>query len=416
MRLHQVWHNGGFRRLWASVGVSVAGTHVTTLALPLTALGALDATPGQVALLSAAGTVPFLLLGLPAGAWVDRWPRRTLMIHCDTIRFLLLATVPVSYLLGGLVLAQLYLVAFGVGAVTVFFDVAALSVLPALVVPEQIPVANGRLEAVRATAQTSGPAVGGALVQVLGAPLAMALDAVSYLVSALLLHGLPELPAPVPRQQEKLARQMAIGLRFCLTHPYVRPLALAAAWINLCTEGMLAVFVVHAVDDLRLSAATVGVILAVSNLGYLAGSLATPWLNARIGVGPAIALGAVLNGGFVVAGFAQGTHTVGWLIAGFTITAVGVGVWNVDAVSLRQAATPRELLSRMNATNRFLIWGTMPLGAGAGALLAGAFGPHAAVLVCAVAAPGSVLPIAFSTVRRVRVMPTSPVRTVEAVA
>src|SRR6476646_4472495 len=413
MTMSPVWQ-GGFARLWGSVGVSLLGTQVSLLALPLTALGVLHASAGQVALLAAAGTAPFLLLGLPAGAWVDRWPRRVLMVRTDLLRVALLSSGPAAYLLGVLTLAQLYVVAFGVGALSVFFDVASLSVLPALVSHDRIAEANGRLEAARATGQTSGPAIGGVLVQALTAPVAVALDAVSYLASALLLRGLPELPAPpAPEHREPLLRLVGEGLRFCLGHRYIRPLATGAAWLNFCVEGLLAVFVTHAVRDLHLSAATVGLVLAGSNVGYLLGSLLVPRLNARIGIGPAIGLGAAMHLALLLVAFAPGTWTVAWLTLGFALTAVGLAFWNVNAVSLRQATTPSAFLARMNASNRFLIWGTLPLGAGAGGFLAGVLGLHAAVISSSIGAPLSAVPVVLSAVRSVRTMPAA-VRSVPA--
>ncbi len=400
---------GGFGRLWGSIAVSLMGTQVSLLALPLTALVALEATPSQVALLVAAGTAPFLVLGLPAGAWVDRWSRRGLMVTTDVARGVLLASVPLGWLTGYLSLAQLYLVSFGVGSLSVLFDVASLSVLPELVPRRQIAAANGRLEAARAVAQTSGPGLGGVLVQVLTAPLAVALDAASYLVSALLLRGLPPVPAPVrPTQREPLVRQVTAGLRFCLRHDYIRPLALGAAWMNLWVEAFLAVLVTYAVRDLGLSAATIGVVLAGSNVGYLLGSLLVPRLNQTWGVGRSIALGAVLQVGFVVATLARSGMPVLWLTLGMAISAAGTGIWNVDAVSLRQATTPSPMLARMNASNRFLIWGTMPLGAALGALLASSIGLADTVLVAAVIAPTSALPVFFSAVRGVRTIPDEP--------
>jgi len=405
MKMSPVWQ-GGFGRLWGSVGVSLLGTQVSMLALPMTALGVLHASAGQVALLAAAGTAPFLLLGLPAGAWVDRFPRRALMVRTDLLRGVLLASVPAAYLFGVLTLVQLYAVAFGVGALSVFFDVASLSVLPALVPHERIAEANGKLEAARATGQTSGPAIGGVLVQVLTAPVAVVVDAVSYLASALLFRGLPEVPAPpAPERREPLRRLVGEGLRFCLSHRYIRPLAAGAAWLNFCFQGLLAIFVTHAVRDLHLSAGTVGLVLAGSNVGYLLGSLLVPRLNARIGVGRAIGLGAAMHLALLLVAFAPGTWTVAWLTLGFTIPAMGLAFWNVNAVSLRQVSTPSAFLARMNASNRFLIWGTMPLGAGAAGVLAGALGLHAAVAILCVGAPFSAVPVFLSAVRSVRTMP-----------
>ena len=397
---------GGFGRIWGSIAVSLMGTQVSLLALPLTALIALDATPSQVALLAAAGTAPFLVFGLPAGAWVDRWSRRALMVATDVLRGLLLASVPAAWALGVLTLAQLYLVAFGVGSLSVLFDVASLTVLPALVPRGQIAAANGRLEAARAVAQTSGPGVGGVLVQVLTAPLAIAVDAVSYLVSGALLRGLPRVPAPErPAEREPLLRQVTAGLAFCLRHRYIRPLALGAAWMNLWVEAFLSILVTYAVRDLGLSAATAGLVLAGSNVGYLLGSFLVPWLNRTWGVGRSIALGAALQAGFVVATLARTGLPALWLTIGLAISAAGTGIWNVDAVSLRQATTPEPMLARMNASNRFLIWGTLPLGAALGAWLASWIGLADTALVAAVGAPLSALPVVFSAVRGVDAMP-----------
>jgi MFS family permease len=397
---------GGFGRIWGSIAVSLMGTQVSLLALPLTALVALDAAPSQVALLAAAGTAPFLVFGLPAGAWVDRWPRRALMVSTDVLRGLLLASVPVAWAVGMLTLAQLYLVAFGVGSLSVLFDVVSLTVLPALVPRGQIAAANGRLEAARAVAQTSGPGVGGVLVQVLTAPLAVAVDAVSYLVSGVLLRGLPPVPAPQrPADREPLLRQVTAGLAFCLRHRYIRPLALGAAWMNLWVEAFLAILVTYAVRDLGLSAATAGLVLAGSNVGYLLGSLLVPLLNRTWGVGRSIVLGAALQVGFVVATLARTGLPAVWLTIGLAISAAGTGIWNVDAVSLRQATTPAPMLARMNASNRFLIWGTMPLGAALGAWLADWIGLADTALIAAIGAPLSALPVACSAVRGVHTMP-----------
>jgi MFS family permease len=387
--------------------VSLLGTQVTMLALPLTALTVLHASAGQVAALAVAGTAPFLLLGLPAGAIVDRWPARRLMVVTDVARAVLLASVPVAFVAGALTLAHLYVVAAGVGALSVPFDVAALSVLPALVGPDRIAAANVRLESTRAVAETAGPALGGALVQAVTAPVALVVDAVSYLASALFLRGLPDLPAAAPAgAREPLLAQIRAGIRFCLTHRYIRPLAIGAAWMNFWTQALLAVFITYAVTGLHLPATAVGAVLAVANVGYLAGSLLTPWLNRRIGLGWAIATGVALHGAYLLAAFAPHHRPLPWLATGFLLAAAGQGIWNVDAVSLRQTTTPGPMLARMNATNRFLIWGTMPLGAATGGLLAGALDLRPTITLAAAAIPLATAPILLSALRRLRVMPT----------
>jgi MFS family permease len=400
-------HNGPFRRLWASVGLSLFGSEITVLALPLAAVAVLDASAGQVALLAAAGTAPFLLLGLPAGAWVDLWPRRSLMVGCDWARGLLLASIPLAYALDALTLSHLFVVAFAVGAFSVLFDIAALSVLPVLVPRDRLASANGALESVRAVGQTAGPATGGALVQALSAPVAVLVDAVSFAFSALLLRGLPPLPAPPrPEVRVPVRRQVAEGLAFCLRHPVIRPLAAGGAWLNFWGHALLAVFVPFAVRELDLSPAVIGLVLAGSNIGYLLGALLVPRVNARIGVGPAIVVGVVLHGGLIAAALAPASAPLPWLLGGFAVQALGVAMWNVNAVSLRQAATPEPLLARMNATNRFLLWGAMPLGAATGGLLATALSLPAAVLIPALALPCCAAPLLRSALRTVRELPT----------
>jgi MFS family permease len=398
--------DGRFRRLWAATGVSLLGSQVTLLALPLTAVVALHAPASQVAALAAAGTAPFLLLGLPAGVWMERWSLRRLMVVTDLVRALLLASVPAAHALGGLTMAQLYLVAFGVGACGVFFDVAALSVLPALVPPSRIAGANSMVEVARASAQTSGPALGGLLVHLLTAPVAVVVDSVSYLASAALLRRLPELRLEgLSPFRGPLWREVAAGVGFCLRHPYIRVLAGGAAWINFWVEALLAVFLTYAVRDLHLSAAVIGVVLALSNLGYLAGSALVPLLNRAIGVGATIVVGAGLNVGLLVAALAPRTDAEPWLVVGFTVFAAASALWNVNAVSLRQATTEPAMMARMNASNRFLIWGTMPLGAAAGGALAALLGPGGAVLVAGAAAPLVAVPLLGSRLMRVTAMP-----------
>jgi MFS family permease len=401
-----VWRTSGYRRLWGSVGVSLLGSEITVIALPLAAVAVLHASAGQVALLAAAGTAPFLLLGLPAGAWVDRWSRRSLMVRCDWLRGGLVASVPLAWAFDLLTLPQLFVVAFAAGALGVFFDVAALSVLPALVPRDRLASANGGLEAARAVAQTSGPAVGGVLVQIASAPLALLADAVSFVVSAVLLRGLPPLAAPAPTgERPPLVRQIREGLDFCLRSPLIRPVLLGGAWLNFWGHALMAVFIPYAVRALHLSPAVIGLVLAASNVGYLLGSVLAPRLNARIGVGPAIVVGVVLHGGLLAVALAPAGTPLPWLVAGFTVQALGVALWNVNAVSLRQASTPEPLLARMNATSRFLLWGAMPLGAAFGGLLVTLAGLHTAVLVAAVGLPLVALPLLRSALLGVRTMP-----------
>jgi len=332
------------------------------------------------------------------------------MVPTDLARAVLLAAVPVAFALHALTMMQLYAAAFAVGVCGVFFDVAALSVLPAIVPPARIAAANSLVEVVRAGAQTSGPALGGLLVHALTAPFAVLADAISYLLSAGLLRRLPDQRVSGASPfRGPLWREVRAGVRFCLRHPYIRLLAGGAAWINFWVEALMAVFLTYAVRDLHLSAAAIGVVLAVSNVGYLLGSLLVPRLNARIGVGPAIVVGVALNAGLVLVAAAPRTQPLPWLVAGFTVFAAGSALWNVNAVSLRQASTDLAMMARMNASNRFLIWGTMPLGAAAGGVLASVLGLGSAMLVAAVALPLVAVPLLRTGLMAVVDMPQHPV-------
>jgi MFS family permease len=401
--------DGHFARLWAATGVSLVGSQVTLLAFPLTAVLALHVSASEVAALAAVGTAPFLVFGLPAGVWMERWSLRRLMVVTDLARAVLLAAVPVAFALDALTMAQLYVTAFAVGVCGVFFDVAALSVLPAIVAPARIAAANGMVEVVRAGAQTSGPALGGLLVHALTAPMAVLADALSYLLSAGLLRRLPDLRVTgASPLRGSLFSEVRAGVGFCLRHPYIRLLAGGAAWINFWVEALMAVFLTYGVRDLHLSAAALGVVLAVSNVGYLVGSVLVPRLNARIGVGPAIVVGVALNAGLVLVAVAPRAHPMPWLVAGFTVFAAGSALWNVNAVSLRQASTEPAMMARMNASNRFLIWGTMPLGAAAGGVLAALLGLGPAILLAAVALPLVAVPLLRTGLMTVADMPQQP--------
>lgn len=395
------------RRLVASTGVSALGSQVTVVAAPLTAVLVLHAGAAQAALLSAAATAPFLLLALPAGAWVDRWDRRRTMLVTDVLRGLLLLLVPAAAWLGVLDLALLAVVAFLVGALGVLFDVAALSAAPSLAEGAGLARLNGQLEVARAAAHTGGPAAAGLLVQVVTAPFALLVDAASYLASALLLRGLPSVPSPGSAATDgSTLAAVAAGLRYCWKHPYVRPLAMTAAWSNLWAEGVMAVLVPYAVRDLGLSAGQVGLVLALANVGYLIGGALAPTVMARVGVGRTALLGAALSSGLVLVPLDVAGPVMLRLATGLGLAAAGGAIWNVAAVSLRQATTPEAMLSRMNATNRFVIWGTMPLGSVVGGALAALGGPALAVVVCAILAPLCLLPVFFSAVRPLRDLPT----------
>lgn len=394
-----VWRIADFRNLWMAQSISLVGTQVTLLAFPLVALLLLDATPLQVSLLAAVEFTPVLLLGLPAGAWVDRLPRRPILVITEAARAIALIIVPVAYVMDALTLPLLYAVAFVIGLGTLFYDVAQLSYLPSLVDEDQLADANGQLEMSRSVAQLAGPSAGGLLVQLMSAPIALVVDAITYAVSTVFLMRIrgAEVAPPEPIEPVGLRREIAEGLRFVLRHPVLRPLIVCAAAAELAFAAVLALQIVYAVDTLHLNAAAVGVALAVGNAGGLLGAVACGRLVQRFRAGPSI-LGSIVlfSVGAALLPLAQGA--IGFAVALFVVYA-GVVIFNVLQVTVCQVLTPPRLLGRMNATLRFLTWGMVPVGAAVGGLLVAPLGLRGVLWVAAAVCAASIFAPLFSPVR-----------------
>ncbi|QTZ95560.1 MFS transporter [Streptomyces auratus] len=398
-----------FRLLLAGAAAGQLGAQVTLVALPLVAVLELNAPAFQVGLLTAAETAAFLLVGLPAGAWVDRMRKLPLMIRADVVRAVAMASIPLAGVAGVLTMAQLYLVALVTGVATVFFDVAHQSYLPQLLPKDQLVSGNGALETIRSTAQVAGPGLGGGLVQLLGAALAIAADAAGYALSALFLWAIrqPEdRPRPVPGAS--LRKDIGEGLRFVFGHSLLRVIAFTTGLGNFFTATLMATQSVFLVRVLGLAPGVVGLVLSASALGGLAGALCAGRLAARLGQARLIWLSALVTGPFAVLWPLSGRGAGAVLFAiGSGVVFFGAVVYNVAQVSFRQALCPPRLLGRMNATLRFLMWGTLPLGALAGGALADAFGARTALAWCAAGFLAVPLPLLLSPLRRMRDLPAT---------
>ncbi|GAA2621787.1 MFS transporter [Dactylosporangium fulvum] len=393
-----------FRQLFAADTISQVGTQVSMLALPLVAVLTLHATPLEVGVLTAFETAAFLLVGLPAGALVDRLRRRGTMVVADLLRAALLASVPIAWWLDLLEMPQLYVVGLLTGACTVFFDVSYQSYLPFLVGKEHLVEGNSRLELVRSTAQIGGPTLAGLLVKAIGAPFALAADAASYLVSALFLGRIRRRePLPERRPDAHLGREIMEGLRFVVGNPLLRVIAACTGTANFFGAIVNATLVVFLARELALSPALIGLYFTVGGLGALAGAFLVSPFTRLVGQGPAIWLGILVGGlgGLLVPLAAPGWRL--WLAAfGTIVFGIGVIVYNVNQVSFRQGLTPDELLGRMNATMRFIVWGTLPLGGVVGGALAGWIGVHEALWVGAAGSLLAVVPVLVSPLRGMR--------------
>ena len=407
---NSLWRHRDFRLLWAGDTISQFGTAISQVAIPLLAATVLAATPFEMGLLTAAESAAFLFIGLPAGVWVDRLRRRPLMVRADLGRAVLLATIPTAWWLGVLTLAQVVVVALLVGVLTVFFDVAYQSYLPTLVGRDKLVEGNAKLQASQSVSIVSGPALAGGLVQALSAAGAVLLDAVSYLVSALGLARIRTQEAEPERSTESNLRvEIAEGLRFVLGNPLLRAITGCTGTSNFFSSMNTAIGVVFLVRTIGLSAGFVGLVMTAFGIGGIVGALSGSWWQKHVGQARSIWLAMVVTQPFTLL---MPLAEPGWRVACYVLGGVmfgyGATVYNVAQVSFRQAICPDRLLGRMNASIRFLVWGTMPLGGLVGGLLAEWIGLRGTLWVSAVGGICSIFWVLLSPLRKLRDIPAQP--------
>ncbi|MBM7776365.1 MFS family permease [Actinokineospora baliensis] len=399
-------HSGfrGFQLLWAGDTIAQFGSAVGHVVLPLLAVGVLHATPGQMGVLTAAETVAFLLIGLPAGAWVDRVRRRPLMIRMDLARAALLLSIPAAAWLGVLSFPQLIVVALLAGVCTVFFDVAYQSYLPALVGRDHLMEGNAKLQASQSVATFTGPAVGGGLTSLIGAATTLAATGLGYLASALCLSRITTTePRPQRLPDRNLRTEVAEGLRFVLTDRRLRAIAGCTASWNLFFGMESAVRVLFMAGVLGLNEAVIGVLLGLSGIGGILAAVLSARIVRSLGQTRTIWLVPVLGSLFgPLIPLAGADWRIGLMVAGQCAVSFSAVVYNVAQVSYRQAICPDHLLGRMNASIRFLVWGTLPLGALAGGALGGWIGIRETLWVVAAGWMLSCLWMVFSPLRNDR--------------
>jgi MFS family permease len=404
--LGPLWRHPVFQRFWTAQSISLFGSQVTALALPLCAIVLLSATPVQMGVLAAAQTVPYLLVGLPAGAWIDRRRRLPMMIACDVLRAVLLTAVPVAAVTGVLRIELLYLIAFAVGSLTTLFEIAHLAVLPELIAADDLVEGNAKLETTRSLALTAGPSIGGVLVQLLSAPVAILADVLSFVASALLIRSIrdDERRAPL-RPRQHLLREIADGLSITMRAPELRTIAFTNTVFNFGASASYAVIVLFAARDLGLDAAAIGLTLSLGAPAVVLGAMLTPRLTARFGEGrtmiAAILVGAV--GQFIVP-FAAGPTLVaaGILALGRAVYSFCVPTYNVPGLSLIQAVTPPTIRGRVMATIRLFSRGAGPLGALVGGVVGEFFGLRAALALGGIFVGLAVVVLLTSPIRDAR--------------
>jgi MFS family permease len=395
-RTRSLWHDRNFLTLWSGQALSQFGAQISEIAVPVLAVLLLDATEFQIGVLTAANVAAFLLVGLPAGAWIDRMRKRRVMIAADVVRAVALAFVPLLWTLGMLQMWHLFVIAGILGIATVFFDVSYQSIVPSLVRPSQIAEANGKLQSTYELANIAGPGVGGWLVGVISAPLAVLATAGTYVVSAIAL--LLTRDHEPPRAQEDrgpLLREIWEGLHFVFTEKLLRRIVGTTGTSNFFHTISMTLLPLFLLRELGFSPASMGLIFSLGAIGGLLGAMATPHIVRWIGEARAIPLSSLAFSGIaLLLPLAASVPAVAFplLVVQFFVGSFTVLLYNITQVTFRQRITPARLLGRMNASVRFVVWGVMPIAA----LLAGGLGTWLGVVPTMwIGAIGQVLSAAF---------------------
>lgn len=405
--------HGGVRRLWIGETTSALGTSVSSVVLPLTALAVLHASAFVVSLIAAATWAPWLLLGLPAGAWIDRMTNhRRLLIGCDLLSAALFASIPIAAAAGVLGVSQLLVVAFGAGACGVLFNTAYKTFLLDLVAdPEDRAAANSLLQGSSSAAGIGGPGLGGLLAQLLGSATAVLADGASYLVSAWCLLRIRPPTGTTARApaDEPIRTQVMEGVRYLRRDPLLRPLVLFGGTANLALTGYQAILVVFLVRAVGLAPGVVGLLMALGSCGGLIGASVGNGLARRIGTGRALLLTKGLAAPFaLLIPLTSGGWRAGFVVAGTLGVGIGVVAGNVVSTSFGQAYTPPQLFSRINATTNVFNYGTMPVGAVLGGAVAATLGLRDAMWAMTGLLPLTSLVLWISPLARLRDLPTEP--------
>jgi MFS family permease len=399
-----------FLRLWVAESVSKMGDAVTMVAVPLVAIAVLDAGPADLAALGVAQLVPVVALALPAGAWVDRRrsPRRV-MAAADLLRALVIATVPVAAIVDRLSLAHLWAALFLAATLGTLFDLAYASYVPRIVARNDLVTANARLETSRSAALVAGPGSAAALIGLLSAPFALVIDAVSFLVSGLLLATSADrgLVAPAaPTAQRRRRDELLDGVRFALREPHLRAITATAMTNNLSRSMAMVVTVLYLVDVAGVDPAGVALGFALGNSGFVVGAIVASRMSRRYGVGRTMRFGvSCFWPGMLLLAVAPTALALPAFVVMVFLNGLGIAVHNVNQVSVRQAVTPDPLRARVTAASRLLIFGALPAGTLLGGLLGEAIGLRPTIFLAAGGLFAGSLPYRLTLVGRLQGLP-----------
>ncbi|MFH5878198.1 MFS transporter [Arthrobacter sp. NA-172] len=406
-----LWRDRNFTTFWSGQAVSQLGAQLGQLAFPVLAVTLLGASEFEVGALNAAGLAAFLVIGLPAGAWVDRWLKRRTMIVAGLVRTLAMATAPLLWWAGVLQIWHLYVVAAVVGAATVFFDVSYQSYVPVLVHAAKVAQANSKLEATSQIARIGGPAAGGALLTVVSAPVLFVGEAAGYLLSAIFLLRTRDAEQPVQaKDRQPLVSEIKEGLVFVIRHPLISRIAACTGGVNFFTTLAFTLMPVLVLRELELGPQGMGLIMAVGAVGGLLGAVSAPRFAAWIGEGTAIPVASMISSLFLVLVPLSVLAPERWMSLAMLIVsefgfAFGVLVYNIMQLSMRQRVCPPRLLGRMNASIRFVVWGVMPIAALASGLFAENLGLVPTLWIGFAGSAVCIAPVLFSPLWGMRKLP-----------
>lgn len=416
MRLTGLWRHAEFRKLWAGQATSLVGSQMVGLALPLTAVIVLDASPLQMGAITAVSALPALFFGLHLGVWTDRRKRRPILVAADIGRALLLLSIPIAHQFDALTIELLYAVAIGMGAMSLLFEIAYRSFLPAVISRDQLVEGNSKLEMAKSGAAVAGPSISGVLIQAISAPFVMLFGAAAFAISAV-IYGLLRVnePDPTPAtspdgQVQTAMAGIAEGLRFIRGNRTLVGIAGSQAILNLFNAAIEAIAILYMVRELGLSPGLLGITFAAGSVGLFIGAVAASRLTSRIGIGPVITLGILIAAASDLILPLIGGPTplvVVALASGEVLLATGFVLYNVGQVSLRQAVTPDRLLGRMNAIMIVMARSAIPAGALLGGILGQLIGLREALIIAVIGEAAAVLWLLYFRIWTVRSIPAA---------
>jgi MFS family permease len=407
-----LWRSPDFLKLWVGETISLLGSQTTMLALPLVAALTLNASPIQMGWLGTLQYIPWLLIGLFAGAWADRLRRRPIMIVADLGRAVLLGFIPFAALGGFLRIEHLYVIGFLVGILNVFFEVAYAAFLPSLVSREQLVEGNSKLQTSASIAEIGGPGLAGWLIQVVSAPIAMIVDSLSFLVSAMFLSWI-RTPEPNPgafERRKPIFQEILDGLRIVLKHPILRAFALTSTFSNFFLDVHLALYILYVTRELGIEPVLLGAMYTIASVGGLIGSLLAERVVRWFGIGRVlIGLQILVGISALIIPLAGRQLFVAVPLIAFAQALWGMAavIFVVNASSIRQAIVTKELQGRVMASMRFLTWGISPFGFLLGGTLGEHLGLQSTLIIAGLGMLSSFIWLFFSPLRSMREPPST---------